>query len=101
MHALARIVETGSGLQEKVHPFTVLQVRLFVTVIGRSFFLRRSRINCLGPSEVRSILALRAAGGVFGACGFYSKMICLYEHNNSSNKSSVHFVPLSERSDSS
>jgi hypothetical protein len=100
MHALARIVETGSGLQERVHPFTVLQVRLFITVSGCSFFLWRSRISFLGSPELRPLLASRAAGGVFGACGFYSKIVhpSMLEHNSSSNKYSVDFIPLSERS---
>ncbi|ORY68979.1 uncharacterized protein BCR38DRAFT_335478 [Pseudomassariella vexata] len=70
LHALARLLETGS---ERVHPFTVLQIRLFITVIGSSLYLWRTQSPGfpLGPPELRPLLALRAAGGVLGACGFY------------------------------
>ncbi|XP_014550025.1 hypothetical protein COCVIDRAFT_116826 [Bipolaris victoriae FI3] len=71
LHALARVVEVGSGLKERVHPFTVLQIRLFITVLGCTAYLWRARIDFLGPTGLRPLLALRAAGGVFGACGFY------------------------------
>jgi hypothetical protein len=78
LHALARAVEIGTGLQERVHPFTVLQIRLFITVFGCSTYLWRAKINFLGPPISRPLLALRAAGGVFGACGFYCKIKTSY-----------------------
>lgn len=73
LHAVARIVETGLGLREQVHHFTVLQIRLFITVLGYSTYLWRTNTSLLGPPKLRPLLALRAVGGVFGACGFYSR----------------------------
>jgi hypothetical protein len=80
LHALARLLETSSSSQERVHPFTVLQVRLFITSLGCSTYLgwTREPAFLLGPSEVRPLLALRAIGGVLGACGFYGKIIAQF-----------------------
>ncbi|KAK8092910.1 hypothetical protein PG999_014497 [Apiospora kogelbergensis] len=73
LHALARILETRSGSQDHVHPFTVLQVRLLVTALGCTAYLGWAKTPDfpLGPPELRPLLALRAVGGLFGACGFY------------------------------
>lgn len=75
LHALARILETRSGSQDHVHPFTVLQVRLLVTALGCTAYLGWAKTPDfpLGPPELRPLLALRAVGGLFGACGFYGK----------------------------
>ncbi|KAK6849298.1 hypothetical protein PG995_013131 [Apiospora arundinis] len=76
LHALARLLETRSGSQDRVHPFTILQVRLLITAVGCSTYLglfNKSKAPDfpLGLPELRPLLALRAVGGVFGACGFY------------------------------
>ncbi|KAK2007423.1 hypothetical protein LZ32DRAFT_632321 [Colletotrichum eremochloae] len=76
LHALARLLETRSRFQERVHPFTVLQVRLLITSLGCSTYLwwKKTPSFPLGPSELRPLLALRAIGGILGACGFYVSM---------------------------
>lgn len=90
LHALARFLETRSsssssssageseghneGGATRVHPFTILQVRLLVTSLGCCAHLRlfaKTPDFPLGRPELRPLLALRAAGGVLGACGFY------------------------------
>ena len=83
LHALARLLETRSsssveggdeGGAARVHPFTILQVRLLVTSLGCCAHLRlfaQTPDFPLGRPELRPLLALRAAGGVLGACGFY------------------------------
>ncbi|KAK8004853.1 hypothetical protein PG990_010890 [Apiospora arundinis] len=74
LHALARLLETRTGSQDHVHPFTILQVRLLITGLGCSAYLgwwAKTPDFPLGLPELRPLLALRALGGLFGACGFY------------------------------
>ncbi|KAK8072683.1 hypothetical protein PG996_006031 [Apiospora saccharicola] len=73
LHALVRILETRSGSQDCVHPFTIPQIRLLVTALGCSAYLPWAKTPDfpLGPPALRPLLALRAVGGLFGACGFY------------------------------
>ncbi|KAK8876861.1 membrane protein [Apiospora arundinis] len=74
LHALARLLETRTGSQDHVHPFTILQVRLLITGLGCSAYLgwwAKTPDYPLGLPELRPLLALRALGGLFGACGFY------------------------------
>ncbi|KAK6839257.1 hypothetical protein PG987_005123 [Apiospora arundinis] len=74
LHALARLLETRTGSQEHVHPFTILQVRLLITGLGCSAYLgwwAKTPDFPFGLPELRPLLVLRALGGLFGACGFY------------------------------
>lgn len=74
LHALARLLETRTGSQDHVHPFTILQVRLLITGLGCSAYLgwwAKTPDFPLGLPKLRPLLALRALGGLFGACGFY------------------------------
>lgn len=70
IHAIVKILETGT---QPVHPFQILQVRLFITGVGCTLYLWSSRVPDfpLGPRDTRLLLALRALGGLFGAVGFY------------------------------
>lgn len=84
LHALAKLVEMGSSVPERVHPFTVLQIRLAVTVLGCTTYLwwTKSPEFPMGPREARPLLVIRAIGGVFGACGFYGMYILFININS-------------------
>lgn len=70
IHGIVKILETG---ERPVHPFQILQVRLFITGISCVLYLWRSGFQdfLLGPKDVRPLLVVRAVGGVCGAIGFY------------------------------
>ncbi|KAI8246632.1 hypothetical protein K4K57_003560 [Colletotrichum sp. SAR 10_99] len=72
LNGLAKLLETGD---EPIHPFQVLFVRFFITGIGATIVLWRTQAPSFpwGLPELRPLLALRAAAGVFGAFGFYCK----------------------------
>lgn len=66
-------VKTLEGGQDSVNPFQILLVRMLITGIGCSLYLWLKRVPefPLGPPDVRSILILRAIGGILGAGGMY------------------------------
>ncbi|WYZ46701.1 hypothetical protein EsH8_IX_000926 [Colletotrichum jinshuiense] len=76
LNGFAKLFETGS---EPIHPFQVLFVRFFITGTGCTFYLWYSKAPSfpLGLPELRPLLALRAASGVFGAFGFYFSIMYL------------------------
>ncbi|KAF9871750.1 integral membrane protein duf6 [Colletotrichum karsti] len=76
LNGLAKFLETGD---EPVHPFQVLFVRFLITGIGSTIVLWRTQATGFpwGLPELRPLLALRAAAGVFGAFGFYFSIMYL------------------------
>ncbi|KAJ0279149.1 hypothetical protein CBS470a_009395 [Colletotrichum nupharicola] len=76
LNGLAKLLETGD---EPIHPFQVLFVRFFITGIGATIVLWRTQAPSFpwGLPELRPLLALRAAAGVFGAFGFYFSIMYL------------------------
>jgi hypothetical protein len=107
LHALARLLETNSDAQERVHPFRVLQIRLFITFLVCSTYLGCTKAPDfpLGPPELRPLLLLRAVGGIFGACGFYGKDFnSIYRRwkevcEQTNYILSLHLIPHTERGD--
>lgn len=73
IHGIVKILET----EERIHPFRILQVRLFITGISCMLYLWCSGFPdfLLGPKDVRPLLFVRAVGGVCGAIGFYCMML--------------------------
>lgn len=74
IHGIVEILETE---ERPVHPFRVLQVRLFITGISCMLYLWCIDFPdfLLGPKDVRPLLFVRAVGGVCGAIGFYCMML--------------------------
>ncbi|KAK3311742.1 hypothetical protein B0H66DRAFT_631090, partial [Apodospora peruviana] len=80
INAAAKYVETIHGptsQPETIHPFMILHVRMLITGLGCTLFLfhrdgNSSKSDALfGSREVRSLILLRALGGVCGASGFF------------------------------
>ncbi|GKT66977.1 integral membrane protein DUF6 [Colletotrichum tofieldiae] len=76
LNGFAKFFETGD---DPVHPFQVLFVRFLITGVASTFYLWYIKTPNfpLGLPELRSLLALRAAAGVFGAFGFYFSIMYL------------------------
>lgn len=74
IHGIVKILETE---ERPVHPFRILQVRLFITGTSCMLYLWCSGFPdfLLGPKDVRPLLFVRAVGGVCGAIGFYCMML--------------------------
>lgn len=70
IHGIVKVLETQ---ERSIHPFNILQFRLFITGISSTLFLwyKGHPHFPLGPREVRPLLILRAVGGVCAAIGFY------------------------------
>ncbi|KAG6367309.1 hypothetical protein INS49_001496 [Diaporthe citri] len=62
IHGIVKVLETG---ERPVHPFQILQVRLFITGISCTLYLWCSGFPdfFLGPKDVRPLLVIRAVGG--------------------------------------
>ncbi|OHF03967.1 hypothetical protein CORC01_00829 [Colletotrichum orchidophilum] len=76
LNGFAKFFETG---EDPVHPFQVLFVRFLITGTACTFYLWLTKAPTFpwGPPELRWLLALRAAAGVFGAFGFYFSIMYL------------------------
>ncbi|TQN67912.1 putative membrane protein [Colletotrichum shisoi] len=76
LNGFAKFFETGDN---PVHPFQVLFVRFLITGAGSTFYLWYTKAPNFpwGLPELRPLLALRAAAGVFGALGFYFSIMYL------------------------
>lgn len=70
IHGIVKVLETQ---ESSIHPFNILQFRLFITGISCTLFLwyKEHPDFPLGPREARPLLILRAVGGVCAAIGFY------------------------------
>lgn len=75
IHGIVKILETE---ERPVHPFQILQVRLFITGLSCMLYLWCSGFPdfIFGPKDVRPLLVIRAVGGVCGAIGFYCMNLC-------------------------
>ncbi|KAK1525824.1 uncharacterized protein CCOS01_08242 [Colletotrichum costaricense] len=76
LNGFAKFFETG---EDPVHPFQVLFVRFLITGTACTVYLWFTKAPNfpLGSPELRWLLALRAAAGVFGAFGFYFSIMYL------------------------
>ncbi|KAI1349994.1 hypothetical protein F5Y01DRAFT_164361 [Xylaria sp. FL0043] len=78
MNAAAKFCETNL---EPVHPFMILHVRMLATGLGCALYLSHvgssMSVAFFGAKEVRSLVFLRAIGGVCSATGFFFSMIYL------------------------
>ena len=88
MNAAAKFIETGQR-STAVHPFMILHVRMLITGLGCTLLLWHMENGdsesgsggspksdaLLGPRRVRSLILLRAVGGVFGASGFFCMLV--------------------------
>ncbi|OHW99228.1 integral membrane protein DUF6 [Colletotrichum incanum] len=76
LNGFAKFFETGD---DPVHPFQVLFVRFLITGLASTFYLWYTKAPNfpLGLPELRSLLALRAAAGIFAAFGFYFSIMYL------------------------
>ncbi|KAK1621618.1 hypothetical protein BDP81DRAFT_387644 [Colletotrichum phormii] len=76
LNGFAKFFETG---EDPVHPFQVLFVRFLITGTACTFYLWFTKAPNfpLGLPELRWLLVLRAAAGVFGAFGFYFSIMYL------------------------
>ncbi|OLN96756.1 putative membrane protein YMR253C-like protein 2 [Colletotrichum chlorophyti] len=76
LNGLAKYFETGN---EPVHPFQVLFIRFLITGTGCTFYLWYTKAPNfpLSQPELRPLMILRAAAGIFGAFGFYFSIMYL------------------------
>ncbi|GJD03500.1 DUF6 domain-containing protein [Colletotrichum higginsianum] len=76
LNGFAKFFETADN---PVHPFQVLFVRFLITGVASTFYLWYAKVPNFpwGLPELRPLLALRAAAGVFGAFGFYFSIMYL------------------------
>ncbi|KUI74490.1 hypothetical protein VM1G_11985 [Cytospora mali] len=76
IHSIVKVLETGT---QPVHPFQILHVRLMITGVGCTLYLWYRGVPGfpLGPRDARTLLSLRALGGVCGAVGFYFSILYL------------------------
>ncbi|PQE29311.1 integral membrane DUF6 protein [Rutstroemia sp. NJR-2017a BBW] len=92
VHGLAKSLETHS-----IDPQQILQVRMFITLSINSLLLKRRfpKELPLGRREnVGRLLALRAAGGICGAAGFYCK--CSIYYVVPPEMDSLEYLPLAD-----
>ncbi|KAI0813695.1 hypothetical protein GGR55DRAFT_635549 [Xylaria sp. FL0064] len=88
MNAAAKFCETNL---EPVHPFMILHVRMLATGLGCALYLSHvgssTSVAFFGAKEVRSLVLLRAIGGVCSATGFFCMLIlvCLFSVGENRN----------------
>lgn len=81
VHGLVKTLENGGTA---VDPFQILLIRMAITGVGCSLFLWTQKVPefPLGEREVRTMLLLRAVGGILGAggmyCRFMAPLYCLF-----------------------
>lgn len=74
VHGVVKALESGT---DPIDPFQILLVRMIITGIGSSLCLWIKGVPDfpLGQHDARSLLLLRAAGGILGAGGMYCEHI--------------------------
>ncbi|KAG7004819.1 hypothetical protein G7Y79_00023g054030 [Physcia stellaris] len=73
MSLTTRLLETEGSHGSSMHPFQILSVRMFVTLLFSLMYLYWAKIPHapFGNREVRGLLVARGMGGFFGVFGFF------------------------------